>query len=317
MLEQLEDGSYSIAYSGEACWHGLGTKVPADLTPEQMMKAAGLDWTVEKTPLFTEVNGQRVDVDKTALIRTTDNKVLDVVGNDWNPVQNHEAFEFFNDFIAAAEMTMETAGSLKGGKHVWALAKINESFEVVSGDKVDGYLLFSNPHQYGKAIDVRFTSTRVCCNNTITEALRSSTVKKFSTGHRSVFNPDLAKEILGISMEKMNRYKEQAKYLSSKRYKDEYIVEYFNRIFPVTTGAKKDEGELASRAAKKAAALIDIQPGADFAPGSWWNLVNSVTFYTNHVASRSDDARLYSNWFGPNQALNLKAVETALEMASA
>ena len=44
-------------------------------------------------------------------------------------------------------MSMETAGSLKGGKVVWALAKVKESFDIFGGDEVGAYLLFSNTHE--------------------------------------------------------------------------------------------------------------------------------------------------------------------------
>jgi len=56
----------------------------------------------------------------------TDGKVLDVVGDDWNPVQNEEAFQFFSEYVLAGDMEMNTAGSLKGGRNVWALAKVKE-----------------------------------------------------------------------------------------------------------------------------------------------------------------------------------------------
>ena len=67
---------------------------------------------------------------------------------------SYEAFDFFSDFVKAGDMEMHTAGSLDDGKMVWALAKVNESFELFKGDKVDSYLLFSNPHQYGKSSSI-------------------------------------------------------------------------------------------------------------------------------------------------------------------
>jgi len=118
------------------------------------------------------------------LFRSSDGKILSVVSGDWNPVQNHEAFEFFNDFVMAGDMKMHTAGSLREGKNVWALAKVNDDFEILGGDKVEPYLLFSNPHEYGKCIDVRFTAIRVVCNNTLTLALGSTSDLVVRLNHR-------------------------------------------------------------------------------------------------------------------------------------
>ena len=64
-------------------------------------------------------------------------------------------------------------GSLRDGKMVWGLAKVKESFSVGKEDQVDSYLLFANPHEYGKSIDIRFTPIRVVCNNTLSMALAS------------------------------------------------------------------------------------------------------------------------------------------------
>ena len=130
----------TMAYAGQVPWHGLGKKVPADLSPEQMLSAADLDWTVQKVPAFAKVNDENVNVGWSALIRSSDNRILDVVSNDWNPVQNHEAFQFFNEYCEAGDMEMHTAGSLKDGQIVWALAKVKESFELFKG-----CLLYTSP----------------------------------------------------------------------------------------------------------------------------------------------------------------------------
>jgi len=126
MIEFL-DGKASMAYAGETPWHGLGTEVPADLTPNQMLKAAGLDWRVNPVPAFADIAGKQVAIGHSALVRDVDNKILDVITDDWIPNQNEAAFEFFNDFVAAGEMEMHTAGSLRGGQLVWALAKVKDA----------------------------------------------------------------------------------------------------------------------------------------------------------------------------------------------
>ena len=161
----------TMAYAGEVPWHGLGVSVSNDLTPRQMMEKAGLDWSVEKVPTYAKVGDEEIPTGVEALVRSSDNKVLTQVGENWNPVQNEEAFDFFSEYCLAGDMEMHTAGSLKGGQMVWALAKIKESFDILGGDQVDQFLLFSNPHMYGKSIDIRFTPIRVVCNNTLTLSL--------------------------------------------------------------------------------------------------------------------------------------------------
>jgi phage/plasmid-like protein (TIGR03299 family) len=306
----------TMAYAGEVPWHGLGVSVPADLTPAQMLEAAKLDWTVEKIPAFAKVAGKQVEIGQSALVRNSDNSILDVVSNDWNPVQNQEAFEFFNEFVAAGDMEMHTAGSLRDGQIVWALAKVKESFELFKGDKIDSYLLFSNFHKYGFSTDVRFTPIRVVCNNTLTLSLNSAVERMAKISHRQKFDPDAVKDMLGIATDKLTQYKEMAQFLGSKKYSDETIVEYFTRIFPVTGSNDKKKKEL-SKNAEIALDVLDKQPGTEFAPGTWWQAFNAVTYLTDHVAGRNADNRLTSAWYGYHKGVKTKALETAIEYAEA
>jgi len=318
MIEEI-DGVAQMAYAGGVPWHGLGTKVPADLTPEQMLEAAGLNWTVQKYPTFAILDENDpdsvVETKQSALIRSKDKKLLDVVSDDWNPVQNAEAFDFFNEFVMAGDMEMHTAGSLKDGQIVWGLAKVKESFELFKGDKIDSYLLFSNFHKYGFSTDVRFTPIRVVCNNTLTLSLNSKVERMVKISHRKQFVASDVKDMLGIATDKLQKYKEMAQFLGSKKAKTESIIEYFERIFPLNS--KNPEDGKRSKNADIALSIIDTQPGSEFAQGSWWQPFNAVTFMTDHVIGRSADSRIQSAWYGYNKGLKTKALELAVEMAEA
>lgn len=318
MAHEIEEinGKAQMAYAGDVPWHGLGVKVPADLTPTQMLDAAGLNWSVEKVPAYAKIAGKQVAVGQSALVRSSDNSILDVVSDDWNPVQNEEAFDFFNEFVAAGDMEMHTAGSLKNGTIVWGLAKVKESFELFKGDKIDSYLLFSNFHRYGFSTDVRFTPIRVVCNNTLTLSLNSSVERMAKISHRKVFEPSNVKEMLGIATHKLAKYKEMASFLGSKKAKEEDIIEYFCRIFPVS-GSSENKRKEVSKNALTAYESLHTQPGAEYAEGTWWQPFNAVTYLTDHLAGRSADTRLASAWYGSNKTLKTKALELAIEMAEA
>ena len=50
---------------------------------------------------------------------------LGVVGPRYVPLQNKDAFEWFQPFVDAGECSLHTGGSLSGGQKVWALAQLN------------------------------------------------------------------------------------------------------------------------------------------------------------------------------------------------
>ena len=304
----------TMAWAGETPWHGLGVEVHNDLTPEQMLVKAGLNWTVDKHPTFAVIDDEPVVTPSQALVRSCDNKILTMVSGDWNPVQNHEAFEFFNEFVMEGDMEMHTAGSLKGGQMVWALAKVKDSFEILGGDKVESYLLFSNPHQYGRGIDIRFTPIRVVCNNTLTLSLNASSEHMVKLNHRRKFDADLVKSTLGIASNKLTEYKEMSEFLASKFYKKDSVEKYFMDVFP---SLSKKDNSVMSRSAEEAYAVLETQPGAEFGRGSWWQAFNATTFATDHLLGNSSETRLQSAWYGANRQRKLVALEKAVEYAEA
>lgn len=308
-------GQTQMAYreSAGVPWHSLGVPVGDDMTPEEMMNAAGLNWTVSKVDTFIDFKGEKVKTGTQALVRDTDGKILTQVGPGWNPVQNKDAFDFFTDFVSKGDMIMDTAGSLKDGRIVWALADVRDGFTLFGGDEVKGYLLFSNPHLYGKSIDVKFVLTRVVCNNTIAVALNEKGQPSVRVNHRAKFDAERVKEVLGLSHRKVESFKEAAEFLGSKQTNVVNIKDYFGKVF----GFSEKEDQHLSRTAEMVMDLVETQPGAEFKKGSYWQLFNAVTYACDHKLGRSNDTRLESTWFGTNAKRKLDALNLAVEMAKA
>ena len=238
----------------------------------------------------------------------------DVIGNPASSV-----FDSLSTNVMAGDMEMHTAGSLKGGQIVWGLAKVKDSFELFKGDRIDSYLLFSNFHKYGFSTDVRFTPIRVVCNNTLSLSLNSTVERMVKISHRREFEAENVKEMLGIATHKLAKYKEMAQFLGSKRANKKQAIDYFRAIFPTASDTtEQQDGELKiSNKAAAASRIVDTQPGAEFAKGSFWQLFNTVTYMTDHILGKSQDSRLVNSWYGYNRKLKTRALETAVEMAEA
>jgi phage/plasmid-like protein (TIGR03299 family) len=266
-----------------------------------MMKAAGIDWKVEKKPVFTQLpdgNYAQVD-DRYALTRSTDNRVLDLCGKAYVPHQNADLFKFFKEYVEAGSAYLETAGSLRNGEMVWGLANLNDSFKLNKKDEVKGYLLVLAPHVVGKSSIAKLTTVRVVCNNTLDIALRDSTQPTFKLPHRSHMTDDIiqqAKEQMGIARDSLHAFHQTAKDLHSLKLSVPEMNYAVSSIFDDEPTKKADA------LSRTSTLLLDINkhaPGQDLAdPSSAWGLLNAVTYWADHIASRTQDKRLQNAWLG-------------------
>lgn len=303
----------TMAWTGQKPWHGLGVEVAPNLSPAEIMMQAGLVWDTVKTPLYyLDNNGQSLKSPSCALIRNTDSAYLDTVSEDWEPVQNIEAVDFMEVFHESGLISMETAGSLKGGQTVFFLGKMKDNFETVANDVTEGYLLFSNFHKYGFSTDVRLTPVRVVCNNTLTMALNGKAKSAVKVTHKVKFDIAAVSDIIAEAVSKLTNYAEQSKFLASRRYERDTLRQFFASTYPA---ASKGANDNLSRAALQALDLVERQPGAEFAAGSWYQAYNAVTFMCDHVQGRSQENRLASSWYGPNQVRKLSSLKLALDLA--
>jgi phage/plasmid-like protein (TIGR03299 family) len=152
----------TMAFLGKTPWHGLGTALEAsDLYDWQRTCAkAGLDWEVELTPLVTADTNAKVT--HRAVRRKSDNRILGVVGPKYCPLQNKDAFKWFQPFLDAKEAALHTAGSLCNGSRVWVLAKVSrDPLVIAAGDEVEKFVLLSHGHDGSLAVRVGFTPIRV------------------------------------------------------------------------------------------------------------------------------------------------------------
>lgn len=186
---------YSFFSVKEKAWHGLGTIVEAYPTSAEALKFAGLDYTVEKRPLFT-VDAFNLNVfqnpnleadlsrfipginvpDYYSTVRTDTEQVLGVVGKDYKVVQNIEAFAFFDSIVGGGDgILYETAGALGKGERIFITAKLPSYIRVGKDDLIEQYLFLTTSHNGFGSIMAAFTPVRIVCNNTLNAALRHST----------------------------------------------------------------------------------------------------------------------------------------------
>lgn len=310
----------SMAYVGEVPWHGLGTEITKDedaTNPDKFLVAAGLDWEVETIPVVTEDLKQ--ETTHFATRRTTDNKILGVVGGRYRPLQNKDAFNWFTPFLETGDVKFEAGGSLRGGAVIWALAKVDAQEEVRRNDTIQSYILLSHGHDGLHCVKAGFTPIRVVCMNTLRMAKSHVDTKLIKLRHTASLENNLKNigEIMNLAVGEFHATVEQYKLLADKGINQKDVEKYVKKVFDITAD-EEDEEKIATKTLNKIAKITDLTfNGRGNTGKTYWDAYNGVTEYLSHEAGRNNDTRLHSLWFGDNGKLNKKALDIGTELAMA
>ena len=169
-LSITEEGRAEM-FSGRGIkpWHGLGTVVSGMLTSAAALDAAHLAWTVEQRPVFADGIAAKIP-DYKAIVRTDNNAVLSIMSDKYHPIQNHEAFEFFDSVVGEGQAVYDTAGALHGGRRVWVMARLPKPL-FIEGDELERNILLVTSHDGSSTLKMMHVTTRVVCQNTLSVAL--------------------------------------------------------------------------------------------------------------------------------------------------
>lgn len=314
----------SMAYVGEQPWHGMGSQLAPKQPLEVWAKQAGMDWSIEEAEVrFVAGSGGLGSIhafpEQKVLYRSDTKAPLSVVSGRYQTVQPEQILEFYRDLTEVGGFELETAGVLKGGKKLWALARTGQSATLKGRDEVNGFLLLATACDGTLATTAQFTSVRVVCANTLAIAVGDS-AEAIKVPHRSQFDADAVKRQLGIAISSWAEFMYRMKALSERKVKPETAHEYFRRVLAYPSTSAKDGPVTATneRAVKVASELFSGRgKGSDLASasGTAWGLVNAVTEFVDHQRrARSDDHRLDAAWFGQGAAIKQKAWEEGLRL---
>ena len=307
-----------MMFVGQTPWHGLGNQLDEAPTVSEAITAAGLDWEVGLKDLFT---GEGEPVPARATYRKTDGSILGVVGPRYTPLQNSDAFDWFQPFLDANECQLHTAGSLHSGQKVWVLAQLNrDNSEIVKGDEVSKFILLSNSHDGTTAIRVGYTPIRVVCVNTLAAAHNNQNSQLIRIRHTrsSQKNLEQVRDIMDNINVQFEATADQFRFLASKNFNQADIRRYVKTMLGIEGTVDNDIKTRTRNIMDEILALVEgPKQSATGVRGTWWAAYNGYNEYLNYNKGRTTDNRLDSLWFGQNANDNSKALKTAMEFANA
>jgi phage/plasmid-like protein (TIGR03299 family) len=334
----------NIAYIGDPPWHSLGNPIEPGQTIEEWKIAAGMGWLAERRPVYfkpydTEANADMHPVERNKLVAFPNRSVLVrsdtlsplsiVSENKFNIFQPGEVLDFYEGLVDGTRYTLETAGCLKGGKIVWALAKCNLDVRIMGQDLINPYLYFSTAFDGTSSTVADLTGVRVVCWNTMQMAVGKAGEKALiRIPHMTKITDKVIQKVkddMGLLDDAIEIWAKDVDTMAETKVPDvDGAVNYFVEVF----GKRGADGKLlqvqdqAKSLEKLVNGLIAKWKNGDgsslaSARGTVWGLVNAVTAHVDHdTRARSTESRFVSAQSGAGRRVKAKAFEEGLKLAA-
>ena len=332
-IHKTASGQDAFFSAREPAWHRLGQVTKEAQTSKEAMKLAHLDYEVGLAPIYADmgnrvllnehgrVTGFRDNISDVALdhevkplsvnfatYRKDTNTVFRSVGKKYEPVQNWEAFAFFDDIVGKGEAIYETAGALGDGETIFVSAKLPRHISLTGGEAIDEYLLFTNTHDGTGAVQILFTPVRVVCANTLHFALNSKSTNRISLRHTKSVHDRIseAAKVMGLVDNLEQELAEIFGAMWNTELNDDNSQKFFQDVFftndeinKVRTIGLPVEEVISTR---KRNIISDVEKyyhegvGQSHIVGTVWGAYNAVTGYYQNVKDYGgDDEKMMSS----------------------
>jgi phage/plasmid-like protein (TIGR03299 family) len=286
-----------------------------------MIRAAHLDWEVQSQPIY-DAEGKVIEGYRTT-VRADNGMHLGVVTDSYRVVQNAVGFRFLDDLLKGDLMRYESAGALRGGRTVWALARLPSVDTIAEGDILHRYCLWLNSHDGTGSIYAIPTSVRVVCANTAALAIKGQRGIKHVGDMAAKLKQ--AHELLAQADRQFKGFHEKAQVLASRRYSRVDARQYISTLLPSPDEVGRSLSIRERKVESIRSALRNERQNIRSIQGTWWSLYNAVTEAVDHGAfygwkskgvQRAEN-RMASVMFGPAADFKNEAFALAYDMAFA
>lgn len=304
----------SMLFVGAKPWHGLGVDM-TDNPPEsaeEIIKGAGLGWSVEFTPMLTAIH-ERVP-NYNAIYRTDNSEILGVI-NKSRPilVQNEDMFCAVDSMINRT-VDVETAASLGRGENVFGCFRIREQYKLIDDD-MEQYFVVVNDHiRADGRVMVLNTPIRVVCQNTLSAALNQNLYKiRIPVSPEASVNNTLSTNLLYAVKDSIDAIKKRAEEMLGKKIDKVYVERLLDMLFPYQTM----QGEPVVSLANERMSMLRSQFLSDCMDadnlqnykGTQWQVFNAVTDWNDHYFKNAD--RAYDLTYRMNKVFQLNPAAEA------
>ncbi len=329
-MSRLESGTQI-----KPIWSGVSPTIDRKTTVEESFKIAGLDWLVEKEPVFmSDGRGNFIKVPNYSITSRQDkdkgdvDRILGMVGSRYEQIQNIDAFSVINAVMEKSGAKVATAGQLKGGQIVYLMIEFPEQIQV-KDDQLSRFLMIGNNHGGLASMVGLFTSVRVVCLNTYNLAVRTakSGIKVRHTRNSGAQLIE-ASRILQESDKYYNEIVDVYQRLADYKIDAAFKTAYLKALIPDPKSENITRAENSREMINALFQRYQAGQGSDATKGSAYGILQSVIEYSQYYRSARGEneneksaSRFNSQIFGSGGAFiqngfNLLLRATGIETGS-
>lgn len=280
-------GESAVFVVGQSAWHQKGLRFDNALTAEQAIQAGGMDYKVglEEIDLPSGAYSEYYQ----ANVRKDTNAILGIVGPRYEPIQNADAFTFFDELVSRDEAVYHSGGVLGIGERIWVQAKMPSYIRVGKDDLTEVYVTLTNSHDGLGAMKALVTPIRVVCQNTLRAALKNNS-GIVSIRHTSSADEKLkeASKLLGITSKFATEMEDAFNRMAKTKVSKTTVEDFLEAFFPM--GKEKPSIRTLNN---REAFLTTLETGVgqqDIKQMSGWKLYNGYTRFLEDGLKMDDYA---------------------------
>lgn len=313
---------FDIGFSvREPAWHGLAAVLDQYPGREEAMRLAGHNFKVLERRIQV-VGGTGEIANWKALVRDDSGAVLSVVKDSYEVIQNSVLWDILDAIVQQPNVKYETAGTLREGCTLWALARLDEPWKVPGDDSyIMPFVSVGTAHDGSHQTEAMAQSTRIVCWNTYVMARNEARRRGLYYAFRHTKNVqerlDQAHEALLAVRKQFEVFKELALELAAHPVTDQGVQEFLVEFIPEPKLAKASPraANFIEQARAKFAEIMGSRTIPEAHRRTAWGLYCAGTEFLDHARAFRSNETYFHRVTSPNQ-MKKEVAKLALKVAS-
>lgn len=270
------------------------------------LESANLNFIAEQSEIINASTGIMSKTHK-SLYRSDTREEIGIVGKGYMPVQNTDAFSFFDTLCNVHGIKYNKITSINNGAKIIIGAKFPAVTEIKPNDIINREFNLINSFDGSGKLRVDFIVNRQVCSNGLRANIRDAS-KSYVFKHTKNIMPKMQEAILvfDTGMKYFDLFIEQSRIMANKMVDSKMVDDFLNSIV--------NDSDSKQSQTKKDEIRELFEHGQGNNGQTAWDLYNGLTEYVDHFHGRSEETRLEYSTIGQGVGLKEYAFDLCMKM---